>query len=70
MNDHTRSIPTNQGAITVKRCGCGGIHVCLGGVSINLAEETARFLKEELEKACGPQSGALRLVPIISTSPH
>lgn len=70
MKDHSRSIPTNQGAITVKRCGCGGIHVCLGGVSINLAQDTARFLKEELEKACSPEGGTLHLIPVINANTH
>ena len=70
MNDHSRTLPTNQGAITVKRCGCGGIHVCLGGVSINLAQETARFLKEELEKVCDPKAGALHLLPVINANTH
>ena len=52
MNNHSQSLPNSQGLVSVKRCGCGGIHVSLGGVSINLAQETARFLKDELERVC------------------
>ena len=70
MNDHTRSLSTNQGTISVKRCGCGGVHVCLGGVSINLAQETARFLKQELEKVCAADSSPLRLLPAVSPNTH
>ncbi len=48
-HQHTKSISTTQGPVYVKSCGCGGIHLCIGGVSINLAKETALFLQSELE---------------------
>ena len=50
--DHTKSISTSQGPLSVKRCGCGGIHICIGGISLNLAKETALFLQGELNRAC------------------
>lgn len=69
MHDHTKTLNTSQGPVTVKRCGCGGIHVCLGGISINLAEETAQFLKEELEKACSVNT-LPRLVSLSNPEAH
>lgn len=52
MSDHTKPIGTNQGVLSVKRCVCGGVHICLGGISINLARETAFHLQEQLSQVC------------------
>lgn len=50
MEDHTQSIPTNQGVLSVRECRCGGIHLCIGGVSVNLSRETARYLAKGLQR--------------------
>ena len=51
--DHHHSTPltTSQGPLFVKRCACGGVHLCIGGVSINLGKEAALFLTEEFARA-------------------
>jgi hypothetical protein len=50
--DHSHSSPltTSQGPVFVRRCACGGVHLCIGGVSINLAKEAAVFLTEEFAR--------------------
>jgi hypothetical protein len=47
-NEHSQPISTNHGPLTVRKCGCGGVHLCLGGISINLAKDTVHYLSEKL----------------------
>jgi hypothetical protein len=73
MENHTQSIPTNQGVLAVRECRCGGIHLCIGGISVNLSRETARYLAKGLNKILGADTKSemeknvagpeLRLVP-------
>ena len=52
-SEHTKPLHTNQGPMQVKKCACGGVHLCLGSISINLAYETAVNLQEQLHDATG-----------------
>lgn len=52
MVRHSQSISTNQGPLYIKRCKCGGVHLCIGGVSINLTNETALYISDQLNEAC------------------
>jgi hypothetical protein len=47
---HSTPLTTSQGPLFVRRCGCGGVHLCIGGVSINLGKEAAVFLADEFSK--------------------
>ncbi len=47
---HSTPLTTSQGPLFVRRCGCGGVHLCIGGVSINLGKEAAVFLADEFSR--------------------
>lgn len=47
---HSTPLTTSQGPLFVRRCACGGVHLCIGGVSINLGKEAAIFLAEEFSR--------------------
>jgi hypothetical protein len=65
---HSKPINTSQGPLLVKPCGCGGIHLCIGGLSLNLSKEVASFLHQRLgeivtpEKPTEPPNNLLHLV--------
>ncbi len=52
MDDHSKPISTNHGPLLVKKCSCGGVHLCFGGISINLAKDTVLYLSEQLNGIC------------------
>ncbi len=49
-NHHSTPLTTSQGPLFVRRCSCGGVHLCIGGVSVNLGKEAALFLAEEFNR--------------------
>lgn len=51
---HSEPINTSQGPLLVKPCGCGGIHLCIGGLSLNLSKEVASFLHQRLGEIVSP----------------
>lgn len=67
MENHTQSIPTNQGVLSVRECACGGIHICIGGVSVNLARETARHLAKGLQKILGEDTTSEKQSAVVAT---
>lgn len=67
MKNHTRSIPTNQGVLSVRECRCGGIHLCIGGVSVNLTRETARYLAKGLQKILGADANGEKESDVVGT---
>lgn len=64
--DHHHSTPltTSQGPLFVKRCACGGVHLCIGGVSINLGKEAALFLTEEFARATADWRAESKAEPV------
>ncbi len=47
---HSKPLTTSQGPVFVRSCACGGVHLCIGGVSINIGKEAAVFLSEEFSR--------------------